>query len=629
MKCIIAFCLLLFSCAIHGQIVQNDTLICSGDSITLNAVTGLSLSSFPYIKSTGNEIFVSTNGNDFSGDGTLIQPYQTIQFAINQAVNGSIITILNGTYSGLGNTNLNLLGKQIIVQSQNGPCCTEIDGNGVNRAFLVNQGETSQNTWIQGLRIRNTAATLAPLNYGGGIFVEDNSGIGIRFCVFSDNTDGCIQFGDTEVAGPASFIESSIFTENNSYCIGASKKSFYVENCVFENNVIQSGQLCGNGHSAAPEQQYRNCLFKCNSAPIIISLGHSKKVENSLFINNNTSLGCIYMGTTWSGPNVVDHCTFYNNTSVYYTTPTFDHIGTVNNSILYPGNARNFVSGNQNSINFFNCLGGNINGNGNLSGDPLIVDYFTNNFNLQPLSPCIGTGQNGSNMGIEMSLLPVWFFSNQFSSQTLFTWSNGSTNSMITVFPESSQYFHLIFEKCGIQYVDSVFIEVSSPSISAGIDQSVCAGDNVILSGTGGSNYQWNNNVVDGQTFAPAQGNAYVVMAQDTLGCTGTDTVVVTVLENASSTLTESALDSYTLNGQIYTQSGTYTQTLTAANGCDSSITLNLTLNFTGIDELGTGFKKLVKITDLNGKKIPRRKNTLLLFIYEDGTVERVVEMEE
>jgi hypothetical protein len=171
--------------------------------------------------------------------------------------------------------------------------------------------------------------------------------------------------------------------------------------------------------------------------------------------------------------------------------------------------------------------------------------------------------------------------------------------------------------------------QLGSPAISAGLDQSICAGDNVTLNGAGGSNYQWNNNVVDGQAFAPTQSDAYVVTGQDTLGCTGTDTVVVTVLENSSSTLTQTALDSYTLNGQTYTQSGTYTQTLTAANGCDSTITLNLTLNFTGLDELGTVAKKLVKITDLNGKIIPRRKNTLMLFIYEDGTVERVVEMEE
>ena len=180
---------------------------------------------------------------------------------------------------------------------------------------------------------------------------------------------------------------------------------------------------------------------------------------------------------------------------------------------------------------------------------------------------------------------------------------------------------------CEIQ--DLYHAQLGSQAISAGADQSICAGDNVTLSGAGGSNYQWNNNVVDGQAFTPNQSANYVLNGTDSLGCQGTDAVVVTVLENATSTLTQTALDSYTLNGQTYTQSGTYTQTLPAANGCDSTITLNLTLNFTGINELGTGAKKLVKITDLNGKVIPRRKNTLMLFIYEDGTVERVVEMEE
>ena len=179
---------------------------------------------------------------------------------------------------------------------------------------------------------------------------------------------------------------------------------------------------------------------------------------------------------------------------------------------------------------------------------------------------------------------------------------------------------------CEIQ--DLYHAQLGSPAISAGLDQSICAGDNVTLNGAGGSNYQWNNNVVDGQAFTPNQSANYVLNGTDSLGCQGTDTVVVTVLENAVSTLTQTALDSYTLNGQTYTQSGTYTQTVPAANGCDSTITLNLTLNFTGMDEFVTGVKKLVKITDLNGKIIPRRKNTLMLFIYEDGTVERVVEMD-
>ena len=180
---------------------------------------------------------------------------------------------------------------------------------------------------------------------------------------------------------------------------------------------------------------------------------------------------------------------------------------------------------------------------------------------------------------------------------------------------------------CEIQ--DLYDSQLGSQSISAGFDQSTCAGDNVTLNGSGGSAYQWNNNVVDGASFAPTQTATYTVSGTDSLGCSGSDTVMVTMLENAANTITQTALDSYTLNGQTYTQSGTYTQTVPAANGCDSVITLNLTLNFTGIHDLGNSTKTLVKITDLNGKIIQRRKNTVMLFIYEDGTVERVVEMEK
>jgi hypothetical protein len=56
---------------------------------------------------------------------------------------------------------------------------------------------------------------------------------------------------------------------------------------------------------------------------------------------------------------------------------------------------------------------------------------------------------------------------------------------------------------------------------------------------------------------------------------------------NTTSSLTQTALDTYTwpVNNQTYTQSGTYSDTLVNAAGCDSIVTLNLTLNYTGINE--------------------------------------------
>jgi len=63
------------------------------------------------------------------------------------------------------------------------------------------------------------------------------------------------------------------------------------------------------------------------------------------------------------------------------------------------------------------------------------------------------------------------------------------------------------------------------------------------------------------------------------------DTITVTLLNHSTSTLNETAMGLYILNGQTYTQSGTYTQIIPASNGCDSVITLNLTLNLAELEQ--------------------------------------------
>ena len=49
--------------------------------------------------------------------------------------------------------------------------------------------------------------------------------------------------------------------------------------------------------------------------------------------------------------------------------------------------------------------------------------------------------------------------------------------------------------------------------------------------------------------------------------------------------VTVAACDSYTWNSKTYTQSGEYTYTTTAANGCDSIVTLHLTINKSELEE--------------------------------------------
>jgi hypothetical protein len=61
----------------------------------------------------------------------------------------------------------------------------------------------------------------------------------------------------------------------------------------------------------------------------------------------------------------------------------------------------------------------------------------------------------------------------------------------------------------------------------------------------------------------------------------GCDSIVTLNLSinSTTSSATQAACESYTWNGQTYTQSGTYTFTSTNANGCDSIATLILTIN--------------------------------------------------
>jgi hypothetical protein len=114
-------------------------------------------------------------------------------------------------------------------------------------------------------------------------------------------------------------------------------------------------------------------------------------------------------------------------------------------------------------------------------------------------------------------------------------------------------------------------------------------------------------------------------------GCDSILSIDLFILNQTASTQFESAIDSYwwPVNGQTYSQGGDYTDTIVNAAGCDSIVTLNLTLSYSGLLDLKKQTnKKLVKITDLNGRDTPNQKNTVLLFIYEDGTVERVYEIE-
>ena len=86
--------------------------------------------------------------------------------------------------------------------------------------------------------------------------------------------------------------------------------------------------------------------------------------------------------------------------------------------------------------------------------------------------------------------------------------------------------------------------------------------------------YTWN-----GETYT--ESGEYVYNTTASNGCDSIVTLHLTINQPQYAEETAVACDSYTWNGETYTQSGEYVYTTTAANGCDSIVTLHLTINQT------------------------------------------------
>ena len=206
--------------------------------------------------------------------------------------------------------------------------------------------------------------------------------------------------------------------------------------------------------------------------------------------------------------------------------------------------------------------------------------------------------------------------------------------------------------------------------------------------------YSW----VDGNTYT-ASNNSATYTTINAEGCDSTITLDLTITPQSTSSIIKTACSFYIApDDEVYTSTGNYTAIIDNAAGCDSVITIDLTINptpsaavtqngatltatqtgatyewldcddesiivgeinqaftptttgsyavivtisdcfkksecflvdFTGIGELNNTPKQLIKIVDVLGRETPFKPNTPLLYIYNDGTVERKMIIKE
>ena len=158
------------------------------------------------------------------------------------------------------------------------------------------------------------------------------------------------------------------------------------------------------------------------------------------------------------------------------------------------------------------------------------------------------------------------------------SWSTGETTPSITVQPTETTTYTVTVDDGISSCSDDVTITIND-LVEAGTDLSVCNGDEITLSGSDVDTYVWSNGVTDGVSFTPGSSSYYYVTGTDSFGCETSDSVFVTLLEPTTSSISESNCDNYTApDGASYTVSGTYTAVIQNSVGCDSTITIDLTV---------------------------------------------------
>ncbi|MCC7028856.1 MAG: T9SS type A sorting domain-containing protein, partial [Chitinophagaceae bacterium] len=130
------------------------------------------------------------------------------------------------------------------------------------------------------------------------------------------------------------------------------------------------------------------------------------------------------------------------------------------------------------------------------------------------------------------------------SGANTYVWNNAVMDNVIFSPLATNNYLVTGTDINGCVNQDSIQITVNAlPAITANATDTItCFGDSIILFGSGGVSYTWNNLVIDSVLFTPLATGYFVVTGTDTNGCVNTDSIEVIVhtlplaIANASDT---------------------------------------------------------------------------------------------
>ncbi|MFT4593584.1 MAG: hypothetical protein ACI9JK_001296 [Phycisphaerales bacterium] len=197
--------------------------------------------------------------------------FDNIQAAFTAAGEGDDILVMPGTYTGTGESVVQMNSKSVWLHSSNGPDVTFIDGQGKRRCITNHSTSQSVNLTIQGFTFQNGNTTS---NGGGGAlyFVGQNipdRQLNVVDCIFRSNSASTSQLSDD--GGAIALNSWGVLIQD----------SFFIDN------------FCDRYGSA-----------------IYLNHPHSSQISRCVFIDNTSAGDCGYAVTWYSAGNLSVDNTF-------------------------------------------------------------------------------------------------------------------------------------------------------------------------------------------------------------------------------------------------------------------------------------------------------------------------------
>ena len=194
-----------------------------------------------------------------------------------------------------------------------------------------------------------------------------------------------------------------------------------------------------------------------------------------------------------------------------------------------------------------------------------------------------------------------------------YSWNNGLGNNASVSVNSAGTYTVTVTAANGCTATQSITVTQNNTTPTAGITNNSggtvlsCLNPTINVTATGGATYAWNNGLGNNAAASIINPGTYTVTATAANGCTDTESITVTedqlnpqasILNNSGSTVVSctSPTISVTASGGVsyawsnglgnnasanITAGGTYTVTVTAANGCTDTETITITANTT------------------------------------------------